>query len=362
MEYIKKGILLIIILCMFPMVTYSNNRISNEYYEKVRSVITRVEEDKEDEVQIQIVEAIILEGQFKSDRLIFKHLLIEGSKSNISLKEDMQVFLNIRVNGDVIESVNFLDVVRDGYLKILFGMFFMLLIIFGGFKGFRSFIALVVTALCLIYLFIPMIMRGYNLIMSAVIVSSIIVVSSFIIISGFTKKSLVAILGTIGGTMTSGVLAIFFGNKIYLTGVSDEIVELLVAYSTVPIDYRGLLYSGIIIGALGAVMDVSMTITSVICEIRRNNPNTRIRSLFFSGLSVGKDIMATMTNTLILAYVGTSLPLLLIFIFSDMAVVDIVNSQYIASEIIRSLCGSVGLVLTIPITSVLAALNILKFK
>lgn len=362
MGYIKRGILLILIICMFPWITYStSDGVTSGYYEKVRAVVKQVENLKEDELEIQQVEAELLNGKFESTVVSFKHFLIEGSKSNVALSENMKVFLNIRISGDEITNVSYGDVVRDGYLKALFGLFFVLLIIFGGFKGFRSFVALVITALCLIYLFIPMILRGYNFIMSAVVVSSIIVVTSFVIISGFTMKSLVAILGTIGGTMTSGVLAIFFGNKIHLTGISDEIVELLVAYSTIPIDYRGLLYSGIIIGALGAVMDVSMTITSVIFEIKRTNPDTRIRSLFFSGLSVGKDIMATMTNTLILAYVGTSLPLLLIFVFSDMPVVDIINSQFIASEIIRSLCGSIGLVLTIPITSVLAAL-ILRLK
>lgn len=361
MGNIKKIILLFMLFCMIPLSAYSNSsNAENEYFEKARAVIIKVESGQQDGLDIQRVEAVLLDGKFKSGMVRFNHLLIDGARNNIKLETDMKVFLSIRISNGIISGVNFSDVVRDGYIKVLFGIFFLLLIIFGGFKGFRSFVALILTALCIIYVFIPMLLKGNNFIVAAILASSIIVFTSFILISGFTKKSLVAILGTIGGTLTSGVLALYFGNKIYLTGISDEMLELLVAYSSVPIDYRGLLYSGIIIGALGAVMDVSMTITSVIYEIKSNNPSTRRSSLFFSGLSVGKDIMATMTNTLILAYVGSSLPLLLIFIFSDMTFVDIINSQFIASEIIRSLCGSIGLVLTIPITSAVATLNILK--
>ncbi|SDL30305.1 YibE/F family protein [Natronincola ferrireducens] len=353
----KKTIFVLMIMLLIIAVKASAIEDYNHSYQKVKAIVIEEETIKDTEMKVQIIKAKIIKGFFKDKVVEFNHPLIEGSRYNIPLSENMKIFLSIQVEGKELVGVGFIDVIRDFHLKLLFLLFFILLIIFGGFKGFRSFIALLITALCIGYIFIPLIIKGHNFILTTVIVSTIIVMSSFILISGFTRKSLTAILGTIGGTMTSAILAIYFGNKIYLTGISDEMLELLVAYSSYTIDYRGLLYSGIIIGALGAVMDVSMTITSVVCEIKSKTPKIRIRTLFFSGLSVGRDIMATMTNTLILAYVGTSLPLLLIFIFSDMPLMDIVNSQYIASEIIRSLCGSIGLILTIPITSVVAAIN-----
>ncbi|AKL93553.1 YibE/F family protein [Clostridium aceticum] len=357
---IKKNrffILIVFIFINFSFFSFANEEFHKEDYEKVRAIVVREDVIQDHQLQVQIVEARLLEGPLKGYLVQFKHPLVEGSKYNIPLHKDMKIFLTVHTRNNELVAVGFIDVVRDYHLKVVFFLFVALLILFGGFKGVRSFIALLITAFCIIYIFIPLILKGHNFILSSIIVSFIIVITSFILISGFTRKSLSAIMGTIGGTITSAILAIYFGNKIYLTGISDEMLEMLVAYSSYSIDYRGLLYSGIIIGALGAVMDVSMTITSIIYEIKSKTPKIRMRTLFFSGLSVGRDIMATMTNTLILAYVGTSLPLLLIFIFSDMNFTDIINSQYIASEIIRSLCGSIGLIMTIPITSVVAAIN-----
>ncbi|MCC5908986.1 MAG: YibE/F family protein [Clostridiaceae bacterium] len=354
---IKKSMICMVLLFLCSSIFFVHGEDTQYNYEKVKAVVLKENIVQREQIKEQIVTARILEGKFKDGLVEFKNPLIQGASNNIELQRNMKIFLTLQAQGDRVVAVNFNDIVRDFHLKILFLIFVALLILFGGYKGVRSFIALVITAICIVYVFIPLILRGKNFVLTTIIVSSIIVISSFILITGFSKKSLSAILGTIGGTITSGILAIYFGSKIQLTGVADEMMELLVAYSSYNIDFRGLLYSGIIIGALGAVMDVSMTITSVVYEIKSKTPNIRIRSLFFSGLSVGRDIMATMTNTLILAYVGTSLPLLLMFIFSDMAVIDIINSQYIASEIVRSLCGSIGLILTIPITSIIAAIN-----
>ncbi|SCX81204.1 YibE/F family protein [Alkaliphilus peptidifermentans] len=352
-----KKVCLIIVLLIFCDWLTANAIAVNKEYTKVKAVVLEEVVIQQNEASVQSVKVRILEGEFKDSVIQFNHRLIEGSKYNIQLVENMKVFVQLTTENNQLISIAFLEVVRDGYLLILLILFFALLILFGGFKGFRSFIALIITGLCLVKIFMPMIIQGYNFILSTVLVCSIIVIASFILISGFSKKSLCAILGTIGGTIVSGILAVLFGNLIQLTGISDETVQMLVTQTNLNIDYRGLLYSGITIGVLGAVMDVSMTITSVVFEIKKTNKKVRISTLFFSGLSVGKDIMATMTNTLILAYAGTSLPLLFLFAVGEMTLVDIVNTQYIASEIIRSLCGSIGLLLTIPITSLIAATN-----
>jgi uncharacterized membrane protein len=353
----NKNVLLIIFIAFFAALSFCCAEYEGFYSEKTKALIIEEETRQSGIFIIQNIKAKIVEGPFKNHIIYFRQQIIEESPKNFQVKKNMKVFIDLKIYDGKVIGARLVDVVREDHIKILFGIFFSMLILFGGFKGFRSFIALLVTALCILYFLIPMVTKGRNLILSTVLVSTIIVITSFIIISGFTRKSLCAVLGTIGGTMVSGILAIYFGNKIYLSGISDEMNKMLGTYFSFPVDYRGLLYCGIIIGVLGAAMDVSMTITSVVYEIKRTNPNVRRRSLFFSGLSVGKDIMATMTNTLILAYVGTSLPLFLLFIFNDMSFLDIINSQYIASEIIRSLCGSIGLVLTIPITSVISALS-----
>ncbi len=352
----KKRFLLLLLsaILLSTLLTFGNE---DREYIKVKTVVIEETKTLQGERTVQHVVVEILQGKFKGNIVKFNHELIEGSQYNIPLKENMKVYIQLTMEAEKLVNVNFLDISREGYILILFAIFFLLLILFGGVTGFRSFIALFITALCIIKIFMPMIIKGYSFIISTVLVCSIIIIASFLLISGFTRKSLSTIVGTIGGTILSGVLALYFGNLIQLTGISDETIQMLVTHTNLQIDYRGLLYSGITIGVLGAVMDVSMTITSVICEIKKNNSSVSITSLFLSGLSVGRDIMATMTNTLILAYAGTSLPLLFLFALSDMPIVDIINSQFIATEIIRSLSGSIGLILTIPITSFVAAIN-----
>lgn len=350
----KTIIVTIIIILGLINFGYSHEEITIELM-KVKAVVTSYELERYNQLQLQHLEAEILGGYYKGQKVAFDLAIIEESKHNMYLSQNSKIILQLTVNNGLIETVEFIDIARDFYLYILFLLFFIFLLIFGGYKGFRSFIALIITALCVLKLFIPMVMKGYSFTLSTVLVSLIIVTSSFVLISGFSKKSLTAILGTIGGTIVSGLLAIFFGSLIQLSGINDDTPQLLLAYSN--IDFRGLLYSGITIGVLGAAMDVSMTITSVIHEIKKANPQARISYLMLSGLAVGKDIMATMTNTLILAYAGTSLPLLFLLFLSKTPAIDIINSQYIAAEIIRSLCGSIGLLFTIPITSIIAALN-----
>ena len=148
-----------------------------------------------------------------------------------------------------------------------------------------------------------------------------------------------------------------FRSLMALTGLSEDHIQTFVRYSDVKINYRGLLFSGIIIGAMGAIMDVSMSITSFIFEIKDKYPNTTAQSLFKSGLNVGKDMMATMSNTLILAYAGASLPLFLLFTSMEIPFLDAINLEFISEEILRSLCGSIGLILTIPLSSLLASIK-----
>ena len=125
-------------------------------------------------------------------------------------------------------------------------------------------------------------------------------------------------------------------------------------------DFRSLLFSGIILGSLGAVMDVGMSISSAIEEIYNANSNITRKDLFTSGMNVGKDIMGTMTNTLILAYTGSSIPILLLFMAYETSMIKILNLDIIATEVIRSLAGSIGLVLTIPLTAFIASVLIKK--
>lgn len=322
---------------------------------KVRATILSVNKTNIYNTMEQKLTVKVMEGPLMGETITFLAEM-NNKEGDIKLKQNMRIIIQLTYRENALVDVSFVDLVRSNYLFVLFILFFLCLISFGGFKGLRSFVALIVTGLCILRVYIPMIIRGYGFIASTIVVCFVITVASFIIISGFTKKSLSAILGTIGGTVASGILALFFGGLMQLNGAYDDTIQMLLPLD-INLDLRGLLYSGITIGVLGGVMDVSMTITSVIYEIKKTNPNIRISTLILSGLSVGKDIMATTTNTLILAYAGTSMPLLFLFALTNIPPTEIVNSQYIAAEIVRALSGSIGLLLTIPITSIIAAIN-----
>ena len=161
------------------------------------------------------------------------------------------------------------------------------------------------------------------------------------------------------GVLVAGLISYLVGSQINLTGMSaDEATILLYIPQEITFDFRNLLFAGIILGALGAIMGVGMSITSSIDEIYKANNQLSVKELFDSGMNVGKDIMGTMINTLILAYAGTSIPLLLVFMAYETSMTKIINMDIIATEIVRALSGSIGLILTIPITALIASILI----
>jgi uncharacterized membrane protein len=178
----------------------------------------------------------------------------------------------------------------------------------------------------------------------------------FRIIGGKSIKSLSAAIGTLLGVAIAGILAFAVGRMIHLTGMSSEESRILLYSMNIKIDYQGLLFGSILLGALGAVMDIGMSIASAVDEVRKVHPEANFKNLFNAGMNVGRDVMGTMSNTLILAYTGSSLPLLLLLVANKMSLSKILNLEMIASEAVRALAGSIGLVLCIPITALVSAL------
>ena len=188
------------------------------------------------------------------------------------------------------------------------------LVLFGGFKGIKAVITLGLTGLAVVKILLPLILQGKNPILVSVPVCAGIIAVTLIIISGFNKKTFSAIFGTTGGVLIAGGVAYFVGSVAKLTGLgNDEAQMLMFLPQQVNFDFKGLLFSGIILGALGAIMDVGMSIASAMHEIEAANPEISNKDLIKSGMNVGRDIMGTMSNTLILAYAGGSLHLMLLY-------------------------------------------------
>lgn len=249
------------------------------------------------------------------------------------------------------------------WLITILGLYALAIIIIGGKKGVKALISLIITILAIFYVVLPRLIRGENPLVVTTIVSIIITFAALFIIAGINKKAIVAIAGTTGGIIISAVFAIIFGNLMGLSGINEEAGTLSqqMMYGngtseTVTYDFKGLLYAGIIIGALGACMDVSMSIASALHELKEESSGISVKKMMKAGMNIGRDMMGTMTNTLILAYMGGSMVLVMLLMVTGDNFRHIINSEMLLEEILRAIAGSFGLVTTIPFTTLVASL------
>jgi len=301
----------------------------------------------------QLVKTKILTGEYKGEIVEFENAFTNNIVYDLPVKANDTILLSIEKFDDGSREICITDYARDNVVKILIAGFLILLVLIGKGKGFKSVITITLTVFSIIKIFLPLILKGYNPLILTILISSIITIMTILIVSGVHKKSFSAILGTIFGVIIAGIISIVASKVALLTGLTTEEAGMLMNLpQNIDFDFKSLLFSGIILGALGAVMDVAMSIASSIQEIHNANNNLSIQELFKSGMEVGRDIMGTMSNTLILAYTGSFIPLLLLFMAYGTPFARLINMDIIATEIIRSLAGSIGLILTIPITAI----------
>ncbi|MGO1580099.1 MAG: YibE/F family protein [Peptoniphilaceae bacterium] len=374
MNFKKIIIFLALTLSIFinTNVTYANKAIedldygevSNVKYEKalVKKVLPFSKEDEYGN-KTQNIEVEFLSGPNKGKSKIVTNSSSKFLNTNLEIKKNQKIL--VMESTDYLGGINYsvADHLRTDSIYILIGVFALLLLIIGRKKGLFAIISLSLTFGIIIFAAIPLIIKGYSPSLVAIISSIIIANLTIFIVSGFNKKSLSAILGTCFGTIIAGLISYFVGNHINLTGLSlDEMQVLMALPNGLKINPRELLFAGIIWGSLGAVMDVGMSIASSIFEISSANENLTFKELLKSGMNVGRDIMSTMSNTLILAYIGSALPLILIMILFNDSNYKILNLDVIATEIVRSISGSIGLILAIPLTAIIAGIFIKKTK
>ena len=237
-------------------------------------------------------------------------------------------------------------------LLLLVG-FAALLILFGGMTGLKALLVLLFAVLLIAKGLIAFILFApSHIILWTILIGAVITLATQLIVNGRNVKSAGAIIGTIGGILVAGLLAVLAIHFTYLTGVSEEQAGMLKALYLKDVDFRELLFSGIVLGALGAVMDVAVSIASAQYEMKLLAPKTKFQTLVTSGLNVGRDVMGTMANTLVLAYIGGALPLILLISAQEgISLLHIMNLNMIATEVVRSLIGSIGLLCAIPITA-----------
>lgn len=360
---IKNNIIVCIIIILFFFFLYFFNKIekvelinrTGTSYEK--AIVVEIIEDnlQEDGTRIgyQKVKLKILSGNLKGN--ILDGTSFAGYLYGADCTIGMKVIASIsEYDGNASVSVYSYD--RSNIIYVFVGLFLLMLWIIGGKKGFKSAIGLMFTFICIIYLFLPMLYRGYSPFLSAVVVIILITIVSLYLIDGISKKSISAMIGTITGVIISGVCAAGFGNIAKISGYNvAEVDELVFISNNTNLKVGGILFAAILIASLGAVMDVSMSIASAMTEIYSHNNNIGKKDLFKSGINVGRDMMGTMSNTLILAFTGGSINTLILNYAYALKYNQVINMYQIGIEIMQGVSGSIAIILSVPLVSIISS-------
>lgn len=299
----------------------------------------------------------ITEGKHKGEKYWMRNSIETFDIYNIIVEEGERILVSVDEDEEGnVDNLHIYDKRRDILLLVLVILFILSVILIGGKQGVKAIITLIFTVAIIINVLLPLILLGFNPILIAVLVLFVIICVTLIVIGGFSYKTLCAILGTTGGVIIAGLISFIFGKLVQLTGLAGDSTQQLVYLLDYPdIDFQGVLFASIIIGSMGAIMDVSISIASSTYEIVSLQPNIPRSKLIKSGMNIGRDIIGSMSNTLILAYTGSSCELMLLFMAAGTTFKEIVNLDLIATEIIRAIGGSIGLTFTIPITVVLSS-------
>ncbi len=320
------------------------------------------EEINEDEyadnayVGSQELEVTVKSGTYKGETMVAYNFF--GPLSGIPVAKGDGVVLTIKTHADGETYATVYEFNRIPFLAIFIILFFIAVVIIGGRTGLKSMIGLVFTILCLFTILIPVILKGAPPIISTFVICAYIALVCFTILGGVHRKTISAFLGTVSGTflaMIFGLAAQFFA-KIdgYRLGDAEPLLQLKYIDATA-INIRGLMTASIIICALGAVMDVAMSISSALEEVHAANPSLKRKDLFKSGMNIGRDMVGTMTNTLILAFLGSEFALI-IFIYSrGLTFYHLFSTAFVSMETISGIASSIGMVLAIPLTALIAS-------
>lgn len=338
-------------------------RMTMETYTAKVTKIENIEKEKLDLGGASNIESKTVTFKAKILDRNLKGLEITGTQYDdglfpIKLKEinvNDKIVVHCSVDGNDLKWV-YGEHLRSNFLFVLLLIFFGLLILFGKSKAFNTIISLIFTTLAIFVVLIPCILSGYNIYLVSLIVCIFVVSMSFILINGIHKKTLVAILGAIFGLLISSTLIMIFSHVLKISGMVDENSYYLLQLNTRnPLNLKALMFASVIIGSLGATMDVAMSIASPLYELYNKMKKRTRQSIIESGIEIGKDMLGTMSNTIILAYIGGSLSMLLLLIANTNSLTALLNKEMIVIELLQTLIGIIGILLTIPLTSIVCA-------
>ena len=341
-----------------------------DYAEYERGVITDVLADNTETDEVsdggyrgeQLLLATVRTGQYKGETMQVSNFV--GPLYGQPLQVGQSAVLLISTYADGTHTATVYEYNRAVGLAVIVGLFLLVTVAVGGKVGAKSLIALAVTLACLFYVLIPLLMKGAPTLVTVFLVCAYITVVTMVILGGVCRKTVCAALGTIAGTALALLFGLLAQGILHIDGLRLTDVEplLQLRQTGTPLGLRGLLVAGVVISALGAVMDVAMSISSALTEVHTVAPGRSGRDLFRSGMNIGRDMVGTMTNTLILAFLGSGFSFILYLCSLGLDLRQLISSPYVATEVISGVASSIGVILAVPLTAAITAAIVTREK
>lgn len=320
-------------------------------------------EHKETKVKqlYQNIKILITKGDKKGEEIISENGTQPMGHTNKYRVGD-EILISQMIDAEGNEIYYIVDYIRTKSLGILFAIFTVLAVLVGRKKGFLSLLSMALSFLIIFVFLLPQIEQGKDPIIFTILTSMIIIPITFYLSHGFNKKTTIAIVGTIIALTITGILSVIFSNLAHLSGAESEEVLFLQGMNNTTYNLKGLLLAGILIGTLGIMDDITISQTSIVHQLYDLKKDIPMKELFKRSLELGRDHIASMINTLILVYAGASMPLLLLFMSTERTFSEVISLEVVSTEIVRTLVGSIGLILAVPITTYLACYFVKKLQ
>lgn len=347
---------------------YLPNRLNRDVQYYSATVLDVVNEDlgpdnytKEFTVGVQEIQVKLTDGPYKGEVHTFKNHI--SRLYNTIVQKNTDIIVGTYIHEGEILDLTVSSYQRHSVLGLLALIFCALVAWIGKLKGIKSLVSLFFTGVCVIYLMLPLLLSGMNPVLAAIL---IVFLSTFVtlwLVAGLNKKSITAMIGTLAGVLIAALVAYVFSELAHLSGGTMQDTEALLYVSeTSHLQVKGLLLAGILVASLGAVMDVAMSIASAMFELSSVNEKLSSKELIRSGMHVGTDMIGTMTNTLILALAGGSLSTVILIYAATISPLQLINLDVLGTELIQGIAGSIGIVITVPVTVLVAAFFCIKRK
>lgn len=327
--------------------------------EKLEARIENIVEEKEIEVMdrkqlYQKLELLILNGSLKDKKVIVENgNLPTANTLQFKAGDEVVVSKSQDISGNDFFYIT--DFIRRDAILWLFIIFAGLTVLIGRWRGLASLVGMAISFAVIFIFILPQILAGGDPIFVSILGSLVIIPVTFYLSHGINRKATVAILATVIALIITGILANIFVEFAKLTGFASEEASFLQVAKQGAVNIKGLLLAGIIIGVLGVLDDITVSQAAIVQQLKAANKELKPGELYKRAMDVGRDHIASMVNTLVLVYTGAAMPLLLLFVNNPRPFAEVVNYEIVANEIIRTLVGSIGLILAVPITSYIAA-------